>query len=167
MFKFIIFSLLSYSCANIQTELKDAQNKVNTIENSISNVSSRTITIDNLQGWSVNPESVLSGNLSLDSLQQDWYYKKFTVSPNPRAIELKSESFIMSSCKRNSIQENSEKLILEAFKTVNSTKENFEINKEDKENVSALRCIYLNSNCECILSYKVKGGQESLKKRFN
>lgn len=163
---YLIF-LLIISCASVQSELKKTEEKVASIENSATNMKARITSVDDLNGWGANSESVLAGNLGLDSLNQDWYYKKFTVKPITRAVELKSDSFIQSSCKRNSLSENSESLILEAFKTSNTSKTDFEISKEDKENVQVVKCVYLNSNCECILSYNYKGGIEALKKRFN
>ncbi len=167
--KFINYLTILFfiSCSSAQSELKNLEDKATTIENSLSNTKTRVISLDELNGWGVNPESVITGNLSLESLNQDWFYKKFSSKPLSRAVELKSESFIQSSCKKNSFLENSEILILEAFKTSSSTKSDFEIKKEDKENVQVIKCVYLNSNCECILSFNVKGGQEALKKRFN
>jgi hypothetical protein len=171
----LVLILIFISCAGIKlnntNSVKIDKNELNTEIESITN------SVKLPEGWSIHPRELDKPTLNLQGIEKNWYMKKFESKPDVRALESKSESFINSTCRRNIIKQNSQKLIEDAIlssKEENTTVEILPskyIEKSDSSNIEVIDCKNIvfegiTSACECYLGFYIKGGRASLQERM-
>lgn len=128
-------------------------------------------------GWGMGYKKIVDGKeVSLDGF---WYTKKYSAKANTRSVELKSPSFMESSCRRSVLKENSKRVVESALSSLSSDIKpekvqdvSSKIVKEQSKNFEISGCIATSaektfSECECALSFKPEGGKETLLKQLN
>ena len=171
----LVLILTFISCAGIKLNnsesVKIGKNELNAEVESITN------SVKFPEGWSIHPKEFEKSKLNLQGIEKNWYMKKFESKPDSRALESKSESFINSTCRRNIIKQNSQKLIEEA---ILSSKEEGSvgdiipskyIDKADSSNIEIVECKNISiegiiNSCECYLGLYIKGGKATLQERL-
>lgn len=168
------------NCASSQDSTQ-SDNKPATISSASNNPTPELRSIPNApmadDGWGTGYKKVIDGKeINLDGM---WYTKKYSGKANERSIELKSPSFMESSCKYSVLKGNSKTLVESALGSlgaqINPDKAkdlSKKIVKEQSKNFEISGCVPTSadknfSECECYLSYKPEGGKEALIKYLN
>lgn len=130
-------------------------------------------------GWGVNPRELANAKDVASLSDTNWYTKKYSGKANSRSIELKSPSYMESSCKLAVKKENGKSLIESSYSSVgvdikpeSLSALSAKITKEDFKNIEVNNCIPTSpektfSECECSLSYKVEGGKKAILEKVN
>jgi hypothetical protein len=130
-------------------------------------------------GWGVNPRELANAKDVKSLSESNWYTKKYSGKASSRAIELKSPSYMESSCKLAVKKENSKPLIESSYSSLGVDLKpeaisllSAKITKEDLKNIEVNNCIPTSpektfSECECSLSYKVEGGKKAILDKVN
>lgn len=113
----------------------------------------------------------LSSRNGLNEVTDNLFTKKFTGKASDRSVELKSPSYMESTCRQSIKKENGKALIESVFTSVNKNikPETMaelitpdELKKLEVENCRPISSENTFSECECLLSYKVEGGQKAV-----
>jgi hypothetical protein len=131
-------------------------------------------TVVSENGWGPNPRE-LSNAKDVNGIQDsNWYTKKYLGKANDRSIELKSPSYMETTCKQAVKKENGRALIESAFASVSGDLKNEALNSliskissDELKKIEVSNCSPVSSEktfteCECLLSYKVEGGKQTL-----
>jgi hypothetical protein len=126
-----------------------------------------------LTGWGPNPEKIKAGTFDISDISQDWFYKKFQSKAVARSIEVKSNSFMESTCKKSALNDNKENIIIAAISSVDPSKVSLSNSfEQDKKNIEIFKCVgtgltYTFSDCECVIFFKYPGGKSELQKKLS
>lgn len=142
-------------------------------ENEPVTISSSAPSTNNLDGWGADPRDIIAGK-DVSGQIEGWYTKKYSGKPTERSVELKSPSYMESSCKQSIKKENGKNLIESAYNSLSSevksesiTELNSKIGSEDLKKLEVFGCKPTGSEnsfseCECYLSFKVEGGKKAI-----
>jgi len=172
-----IASLLLIGCASKSDSTRAADTNTPTIISSTPDVKSMPVAIVE-DGWGVNPKESSNAKDVNGIMDVSWYTKKYSGKATSRSIELKSPSYMESSCKQTVKKENGKSLIEAAFLSLGSEIKPeviaglvSKITKEDLQKIEVSNCKPIStektfSECECSLSYKVEGGKKALMEKI-
>ncbi|MCB1176723.1 MAG: hypothetical protein KDK36_03995 [Leptospiraceae bacterium] len=129
----------------------------------------------NVSGWNIDPEMIKKNEIPGNpvSMEKDWFYFFASGKALDRAVELKSPSYMKSSCKISAIKENKNEIFKNALVSANEKWKNSPLIdskvKEifDTEKLDSLVCKATDEEksyktCECVIYFMYKGGKESL-----
>jgi hypothetical protein len=159
-------------CASNMDSTKDNTNKPASISSVPELKSIPGVTTED--GWGVNPRE-LSNSKDVNGITEaNWYTKRYPGKASSRSIELKSSSYMESTCKQAVKKENGKSLIESSFTSLGldlkpevMTALSAKITKDDFKKIEVNNCQPTSaektfSECECALSYKVQGGKKAM-----
>ncbi len=172
-----IVSLLLIGCASSSDSTKAANTNAPATISSTPEVKSMPVAIVE-DGWGVNPRESSNVKDVNGITDVSWYTKKYSGKAASRSIELKSPSYMESSCKQTVKKENGKSLIESAFLSLGSEIKPetivslvSKISKDDLQKIEVSNCKPTSaektfSECECSLSYKAEGGKKALMEKI-
>ncbi len=125
-------------------------------------------------GWGVNPRELSNAKDVNGLTEANWYTKKYSGKANSRSIELKSPSYMETTCKQAVKKENGKSLIESSLTSLGSDLKpevisalSAKITKDELKKIEVNNCQPTSaektfSECECALSYKVEGGKKAM-----
>jgi len=167
--------LLFVGLMAILIECKSSANKTENEPVSISNATENKNTPSNSvdDGWGANPRDIAIGR-DVSGQSDGWYTKKYSGKANERSIELKSPSYMESTCKQSIRKENGKALIESTYNSLSSeikpeviAELNSKITPQDFKKIEVYNCKPIGiensfAECECSLSFKVDGGKKAI-----
>ncbi len=175
----LVLGIIIYSigCASNVDSTKTIVNKPASIQNTPELKSLPVVIMDD--GWGVNPRELSNAKDVNGITEANWYTKKYSGKANSRSIELKSPSYMESTCKQAVKKENAKSLIESSYSSLGIDLKPeaiallfAKITKDDLKKIEVLNCQPTSaektfSECECALSYKVEGGKKAIIEKVN
>ncbi len=169
--KWLCFIGLMAILIGCKSSANKTENEPVSISNTTENKNTPSNSVDD--GWGANPRDIALGR-DVSGQSDGWYTKKYSGKANERSIELKSPSYMESTCKQSIKKENGKALIESTYNSLSSeikpeviAELNSKITPQDLKNIEVSNCKPSGSDnsfseCECYLSFKVDGGKKTI-----
>lgn len=170
----IIFSCKTATSSNsiqVDVDKNSASNRATTITSVPTSLKDVAWTFE---GWGGNPVDLIEGKDFSNITESNWFFRKYKGKANVRSVALHSVSYMEATCKHDVKKQLTPSIIEAAISSVNPTADKESIKKLSEDEVKetdVVKCRGIGesesySECECIASFKFKGGKKALAEKI-